>query len=644
MNIRRHSLLLAGLALFTVAVHGQSPAVRDVWYEFMDGDVRYGFRHVEVVKLEDGNFRYSIDSKVLIDLFGAQKQETVTHSEYVVTPDLRPVSIATETTSLAGKTRVQGTARDGKLVMQIHRLGADRELEIPIEDSDPPLFSVCVIDHLAMLPAATKTTTIREIEEGGWSIETFTASRIATTADSAAWKVKTGAGIADRTLTFGADGIFEQLVSETPSLLMRRSTKERATKITYLHMTGKELLTFPLDKPIPSPDRLRRLAVRLRWTDIPLDELDLVDARQSIASQAIDNGNHNVVIEITEPAPLDDADELTLPVDDETFAPYLAETYYIKPQHPKIIAAARNAIQDEKKALAAVKALCKFVEEHVTGELMAATLSGPEVLAMRRGKCSEYSSLFASLARSVGIPTRMVLGERLAAGQWMGHMWNEAYVGRWVTVDASVGEIDRSFALLKFVDSDTLDGTQPARWKLTKSLSITVESFDTVPSDLDAKYVAGIRDQTYTSIDHRCRIEAVGDGWTLEDKSTPQAATIRFGRKDAKNVHIHLVPFAVPEGTKPATILDARIGTFRGHYQGLEVLANEARTVAGVDGHTTRMRGKRKKTSKAATVTTEVLWVRGGHGYLLNIIAPASEHDAQLKHFETLLKGFQFLD
>ena len=45
------------------------------------------------------------------------------------------------------------------------------------------------------------------------------------------------------------------------------------------------------------------------------------------------------------------------------------------------------------------------------GTLIPETLSGPEVLQCRNGKCSEFSTLFASLARSLGIPTRIVLGD-----------------------------------------------------------------------------------------------------------------------------------------------------------------------------------------------------------------------------------------
>ena len=63
------------------------------------------------------------------------------------------------------------------------------------------------------------------------------------------------------------------------------------------------------------------------------------------------------------------------------------------------------------------------------------------------GVCTEYSTLFAALARSIGIPVRYVSGyvysEKFSS--WMGHSWAEAYVGKWVPVDPTwfeVGALD----------------------------------------------------------------------------------------------------------------------------------------------------------------------------------------------------------
>jgi transglutaminase-like putative cysteine protease len=63
------------------------------------------------------------------------------------------------------------------------------------------------------------------------------------------------------------------------------------------------------------------------------------------------------------------------------------------------------------------------------------------------GVCTEYSTLFTALARSIGIPVRYISGyvysEKFSS--WMGHAWAEAYIGKWVPVDPTwfeVGALD----------------------------------------------------------------------------------------------------------------------------------------------------------------------------------------------------------
>ncbi len=67
------------------------------------------------------------------------------------------------------------------------------------------------------------------------------------------------------------------------------------------------------------------------------------------------------------------------------------------------------------------------------------------VLNNGEGVCVEYATLFAAFARSLGYPTRFVLGQAYGDYGWLGHAWNEVYIGKWVPVDATwleVGHLD----------------------------------------------------------------------------------------------------------------------------------------------------------------------------------------------------------
>ncbi len=90
------------------------------------------------------------------------------------------------------------------------------------------------------------------------------------------------------------------------------------------------------------------------------------------------------------------------------------------------------------------------------------------VLQNKKGVCIEYASLFNALARSIGIPSRYVLG--VSYGErgygWLGHAWSEVFLGEWMPVDPTwleVGQLDATH--LAYYRSDDVDSTSTVRVK-----------------------------------------------------------------------------------------------------------------------------------------------------------------------------------
>ena len=65
-------------------------------------------------------------------------------------------------------------------------------------------------------------------------------------------------------------------------------------------------------------------------------------------------------------------------------------------------------------------------------------------LQTKKGDCGEYSFLFASLCRSIGIPCRTIIGS-WANGKTNAHVWNEFFVedSGWIPVDCSVAYMQK---------------------------------------------------------------------------------------------------------------------------------------------------------------------------------------------------------
>jgi len=76
-------------------------------------------------------------------------------------------------------------------------------------------------------------------------------------------------------------------------------------------------------------------------------------------------------------------------------------------------------------------------------------LTSEETFEERKGTCDEFSHLFISMARSVGIPARYVSGitygtfgvEGGGEADWYSHGWAEVYIDGWVPFDPTYGEI-----------------------------------------------------------------------------------------------------------------------------------------------------------------------------------------------------------
>jgi len=112
---------------------------------------------------------------------------------------------------------------------------------------------------------------------------------------------------------------------------------------------------------------------------------------------------------------------------------------------PEIIAKAAEVTAGSGNGLEAIARLEEFVHNHVAYNLAYADtmLSAADVFTVGEGTCDEYSHLFISMAKSVGIPARFVSGYVHSGDSWEPHAWTEAYVPGygWLPVDPTYNEM-----------------------------------------------------------------------------------------------------------------------------------------------------------------------------------------------------------
>lgn len=118
---------------------------------------------------------------------------------------------------------------------------------------------------------------------------------------------------------------------------------------------------------------------------------------------------------------------------------YLGSDKRIQSNDSRIKALALHISANSTSAFEKVAKLASWVNDYVEYDESYIGLESDAltVLQEKRGVCVEYSTLFAALARSIGIPARYVGGYAYSSkfNQWLGHVWVEVYIGKWVQVD-----------------------------------------------------------------------------------------------------------------------------------------------------------------------------------------------------------------
>lgn len=123
----------------------------------------------------------------------------------------------------------------------------------------------------------------------------------------------------------------------------------------------------------------------------------------------------------------------------------LKSTIAVESDHPEIIKLAKKIAGDEKDAWAVARKVNAWVFQNIQKDYGASSDSATDVLALKKGDCTEHSLLSVALLRALHIPARRVDGvvylmndDNVPALYW--HEWVEAYVGEWTQLDPTFGQ------------------------------------------------------------------------------------------------------------------------------------------------------------------------------------------------------------
>ncbi|MCD6325926.1 transglutaminase domain-containing protein [bacterium] len=228
----------------------------------------------------------------------------------------------------------------------------------------------------------------------------------------------------------------EILKTETKRLSMvtLRSTKQQALRESESPKTDLiKLFSAPCSIFIPHPYITTEARYLLDMPDGEAASLIPEDAVQMLSQK-----KEGLVLRVK---PLKYGINEALPprLQGKQWGEFLKPSTYIQSDDPKIIQLSKTAVGSANTSYEAATKLCRWVGNHISlKDYSVGFASAKEVAENKRGDCTEHSVLLAAMLRSVGIPSRVVAGLLFVDGDFFYHAWNEAFVGEWMPLDATL--------------------------------------------------------------------------------------------------------------------------------------------------------------------------------------------------------------
>ncbi|MDD5207554.1 MAG: transglutaminase-like domain-containing protein, partial [Desulfobacterales bacterium] len=133
---------------------------------------------------------------------------------------------------------------------------------------------------------------------------------------------------------------------------------------------------------------------------------------------------------------------------------FLQPEWNIESDEEEIRKKAFEIVAEKTDAVAAAKSLTDWVYRHLEKRPVLSLPSALETLRTGMGDCNEHATLLTAFLRAVGIPARLSIGLAYSRERFFYHAWTEAYVGEWVSMDATLNQMPADPAHIKLIEGN----------------------------------------------------------------------------------------------------------------------------------------------------------------------------------------------
>jgi hypothetical protein len=415
---------------------------KEAWYGIYFQEDKIGYSHFKI--LPSGK-NFVIESDSVMRLTAMRKTNEIVMTEKIsVATDLSLISFDSNVKMNQKDLKVEGKVDSTKLVLKMNAENERIDKEFPIEGK---IFHTSAI---SLMPA------LRGLHDGAkYSFDVFNVERQSVEnveqeisrvkgspgPSEAVWKITNNYGQSLVNSWSNPKGLVVLEKGLDGSLITILEDQESAKQFMEKRAAQKDLiLDFSLVKTpvrILRPGRTKFLKVRLEGIH---PDLIARSNRQKVLVSENGRPEEGFDIEVN----VEDIQRMvngmvsTSRENSESLNRYLLSTPSIQAGHDEIRDQAQKIVTKESSDLEKVIQLVNWTADNVKGE-MKDSFSALEVLRSKQGECQSHSQLYTALARSLGIPTRIVTG--LVYSDNLGflyHAWAESYVKGWLSVDPTL--------------------------------------------------------------------------------------------------------------------------------------------------------------------------------------------------------------
>ncbi|EFK10882.1 transglutaminase-like protein [delta proteobacterium NaphS2] len=130
---------------------------------------------------------------------------------------------------------------------------------------------------------------------------------------------------------------------------------------------------------------------------------------------------------------------------------FLSPEINIQSDDAALLKKVREIAGDEDDGRVVARKLMAWVYENVEKRPVASVPDALSVLGTKVGDCNEHAVLLTAFLRGAGIPARECVGIVYSDNRFFYHAWTEAWLGRWISMDATLNQMPVDATHIKLV-------------------------------------------------------------------------------------------------------------------------------------------------------------------------------------------------